>query len=862
MDLLERQSALSELMQALGEAHQGSGRLALIGGEAGIGKTALVERFRETLPGDVRFWWGACDALFAPRPLGPLFDMAPDIGGAVPGLLTSSEPVNRLYSTLLVELQNRPTVVVIEDVQWIDEATLDLLRYLTRRIARTSALVLLTYRDDEWPPEHPTRLAIETLAHAPECQRIHLAPLSVAAVRALTRVAPHHAQTLHALTGGNPFFVNELALHTEGGIPPTVRDALLARIARLSGSGQAVLRAAAVLGPRIERWALATVTGAEAEYVSEGLGSGFLIERGEALAFRHELARQIVLESTAPTQRCALHRLSLFALRADPATRDDLTRLAHHAEGSAEAEWILQYAPAAARQAADARTHRAAALLFELALSCAAGLDIAERAQLWLDYSVECDVTSRRPDAMKALEEAHRLFVEAGLPLSAGLCLSRQALLLQITGRVADAARVNSEALALLEPLAPNRQLISAYNVEAWLSLASPDQRQGIDRVEKALALAEHFESEGDLPRLFEVAGLLWLTQDRQRGLAYLERALAAALKLGHATRAANIYTNLALLLVDQYAFDQAQALLDVGLPFAQERDLDFAQRLMSCTLALLKLHRGDWATAERLATEELQRHPSSTARGSALLVVGRLRARRGDPDALTPLEESLALLVRQGFRQLEGSVRVALAEAAWNAGDRDRAATEARAGLELALSHAQPWYVGELAYWLGRAGQPVEAPDWAAEPFALEMAGDWSAAADAWAALDCPYERARALANGDITARREALAVFVKLGAKPAATELRDQLRSAGIDRLPHGPRAATRRNPLGLTRRQADVLDGLLADLTNAEIAARLHLSVKTVEKHVGALLARFGVRTRQGVIDHVRQLSSRLD
>ena len=222
-------------------------------------------------------------------------------------------------------------------------------------------------------------------------------------------------------------------------------------------------------------------------------------------------------------------------------------------------------------------------------------------------------------------------------------------------------------------------------------------------------------------------------------------------------------------------------------------------------------------------------------------MVLGRLRARRGDPDALTPLEESLALLVKQGFRQLEGSIRVALAEAAWIAGDRQRATTEARAGLELALSHAQPWYIGELTYWLWRAGQAVDLPDWAAAPFALEMAGDWRAAADAWAALDCPYERARALANGDVESRREALAQFVKLGAKPAASELRGQLRSAGIERLPQGPRAATRRNPLGLTRRQADVLDGLMADLSNAEIAARLHLSAKTVEKHVSALLAR---------------------
>jgi DNA-binding CsgD family transcriptional regulator/tetratricopeptide (TPR) repeat protein len=414
-------------------------------------------------------------------------------------------------------------------------------------------------------------------------------------------------------------------------------------------------------------------------------------------------------------------------------------------------------------------------------------------------------------------------------------------------------------ALAVLEPLAPNRELISAYNMEAGLSLGADDPGKGIASVDKALAAAEHFESEGDLPRLFEVAGLLWITQDRQRGMAYLERALAIALKLDHATRAANIYTNLALLYVDDYRFDAAQTLFDIAIPFAQERDLDFARSQLSSSLALLKMHRGEWQAADQLTLEALGRGPTSPARGSALLALGRLRARRGDSSAMEPLDEALDILLKQGFRQLEGSVRVARAEAAWLDGDCARAIDEARAGLELALSHRHAWYVGEMAFWLWRAGETPVLPTWAAQPYALHIQGDWRAAAEAWAALGCPYEKARALADGDVDAQREALEIFSRLQARSAATSLRTRLRAAGVGGLKHGPRVATRQHPLGVTRRQAEVLDQLVEGLTNAEIAARLHLSPKTVEKHVSALLARLEVNTRQEAIDKVRRTSA---
>jgi DNA-binding CsgD family transcriptional regulator len=192
--------------------------------------------------------------------------------------------------------------------------------------------------------------------------------------------------------------------------------------------------------------------------------------------------------------------------------------------------------------------------------------------------------------------------------------------------------------------------------------------------------------------------------------------------------------------------------------------------------------------------------------------------------------------------------VRTARAEAAWLDGDRERTLVESRAVYDLALRHRHAWHTAELTFWQRRAGERVALPAWAAAPFALQMRGEWRRAATAWAKLGCPLEHARALEDGDGAAQVEALEVLDRLGARPVADALRKRLRAEGVRRIPRGPRATTRAHPFGLTSREMEILDAVAAGLSNAQIGDRLHISAKTVDHHVSAILTKLDVPTRQ--------------
>jgi predicted ATPase len=405
MELLERGAFLASLDDRLTAARGGEGCMVLLGGEAGIGKTALARAFCDRHAGDARVLWGACDALRTPRPLAPLLDIGREAGGELAGLVTAEPSRHRLFSAFLDLLGSagRPVVAVIEDAHWADEATLDLLVYLGRRVGDTAAVLLVTYRDDEVGPGHPLRTVVGDLATARWVHRLSVPALSREAVAALAGPRGVDAERLHRVTGGNPFFVTEV-LDTPGGeVPPTVRDAVLARAARLPAAARATLDAAAVVPDRVELALLEAVAGAGAATIDECLAAGMLRADGRSVRFRHELARLAVERAVPVARRVELHRRTfdrLAAAGAEPA------RLAYHAEEAGLPAAVLEHATAAGEQAAALGAHREAVDHYARALRFAEGLAVGPLAELLERYAVECGQTDRPQDALDAAERA------------------------------------------------------------------------------------------------------------------------------------------------------------------------------------------------------------------------------------------------------------------------------------------------------------------------------------------------------------------------------------------------------------------------------------------------------------------------
>jgi len=238
--------------------------------------------------------------------------------------------------------------------------------------------------------------------------------------------------------------------------------------------------------------------------------------------------------------------------------------------------------------------------------------------------------------------------------------------------------------------------------------------------------------------------------------------------------------------------------------------------------------------------------------------VLGQLRTRRGDPQAAAALSEARTLVGMTRELQRIVPLTIASAEAAWLAGDPAKAVAELLPVYERARETHDQWMNGELAAWLHRLDALPTSPDLAAEPYALELAGDWQAAAQVWEKLGCRHDQAEVLARyGREPDKRRALEIFEALGSTQYAQALRRQMRIDGVRRIPRGARPSTRDNSQGLTRREAQILDLISQGLRNSEIATKLFLSTRTVDHHVSAVLTKLGVPSRAAAIAMAKNL-----
>ena len=851
-ELLEREEALEVLRRTFVDASTGTSRIAVVSGEAGVGKTGLLRRFCGDQRSSARVRWGACDPLFSPRPLGPLIDIAETEGSELADLVRGDAVPFRVAVALLRELASgQPTILVVEDLHWADEATLDVLRLVARRLEALPVLLVLSYRDDALDIAHPLRIVLGELgAGVREIERVHLVPLSQAAVQELAENYGVDGEELHRITGGNPFFVTEVLSAGGQDIPETIRDAVLARAARLTPQARAVLEATAIAPTGADPSLLLALTDSTDDGLDACLASGMLaVTASGAVAFRHELARLAIEESILPRKKAALHRQALATLSAEVGQQLDLTRLAHHAEEACDRDAVLRVAPAAAAHASSLGAHREAADQYARALRFADDLDLETLATLLVRRSHECYLTDQADDAIEALRRAARCYGRLGDRLREGDTLRRLSNILWCPGRCPEARRTGLAAVDVLEELPPGRELAEAYGNLSYLFRSLGDVRAAQEWGERALGLAERLGDPETLSGTLLTVGTLQLVRGNDKGRQVLERGMALAEREGLEELVGDGLLTLAACNALLRSYDLADTFFDLGLAHCIEHGNDLTQLYFLAYRARTELERGQWTEAAESARLVLrEREVSTLPRTMALVVLGLVRARRGDPEVQSLLDEARALAEPTGELPRIAAVAAAQAEAAYLRGDHAEVAEVTDEAIDLALTLEGARALGELRVWRRRCGVAESTESFVEEPYASELAGDWEGASARWAELGLPYEAALALAEADSQEPlRRAHEQLLALGSRPAAAIVRRRLHERGARDVPRGPRRRTRDNPAGLTARELEVLQLIATGSTNAEIAARLFLSKRTVDHHVAAVLRKLSVRTR---------------
>jgi DNA-binding CsgD family transcriptional regulator/tetratricopeptide (TPR) repeat protein len=838
--LLERAEPVALLDRACREAVESRGRVVLVTGEPGIGKTALVSAFTGGLT-SARVAVGWCDDLSTPRPFGPLRDLGRALPGTFATALAAGASIATVQDRLLDELASPagPTVVVLEDLHWADDATIDVVRAVGRRIGGLPAVLVLTYRDGELPPDHPLRTAVAGFSPG-VVDRVPLRPLSLAAVQTLVGDG---AREVHARTGGNPFYVTELRAGRPAVLPRSVRDAVSGRLAALPAAARRLVELVSVVPARLDTAVLDTILPGWAAAAEVPERRELLQVGARTVRFRHELARTAVEAGLPAATRRRLHADVLAGLLRHDAEPADVV---HHAEAAGDLDVLARWALPAARQAAALGSYRQAYAHYRRAARLATRLPEAERPGLFEELGSVAYLVGRTAEALVAVDAAVEAYRAAGDAAAQGRCRLVRSRLRWYAGDGTASRAEARAAFEVLQPLGESSDLARACSAVSQLAMLADDVEEALSWGRRAEEMARRLGDDAVRAHALINVGTVESHRDPD-ATATLEEAHRVADACGDRHEAVRALINSAWSQLLWVRPDAASRWARRAEEYAAAHEVDALGPYAAVTGAWLRLRAGEWEGAADVARAALA-DGTTVTQLLARTLLAELAVRRGDDDAEMRLRDVAERADRTDELQRIGPVLELEVEWALTRGSPMPLARVGRAAALARATGYTRWGGGRLAAWAAVAGRPTGCTGVAAPAHAAMRVGDWRGAADAFGRVGWAYDRALMLSLiDDRAALADALETARVLGAHPLADRVAGRMRALGLS-VPHGRRGSTRANPAGLTDRQTEVLRLLGQGLSNAEIADRLVLSPRTAEHHVAAVLARLGVASRR--------------
>jgi DNA-binding CsgD family transcriptional regulator/tetratricopeptide (TPR) repeat protein len=846
--ILEREDELAKLSDLLSESGSSGGRLVLVRGEAGIGKSTLVNRFLADSQERAHTHLGACDDLLTPQPFGPMWDIARDEPSLVQPLTDGNRRAVMEATLDLLMRSLRPTVLVLEDTQWADEATLDLIKFLGRRISRTNGILILTYRDVEVDADHPLRQVIGDLPPG-SLVRMPLGQLSADAIASMTDGSAINVDELLALTGGNPLFVAEVLASGADDVPLSVRDAVLARSRKLGPEARNVLDLVSVVPGEIERWLVDEIASPTEDQLAECVRQGLLRTGANTVSFTHDLQRRTIENALSESDRQRHNQQILDLLResSEPA------RLVHHAAEAGDIGAIVVFAPRAARAAMGIESTTEAIAHFRTLEPYLDRVELRERAAILNDWAAQ-EYYADNPETVDLFDRAIACLRIEGDDRLLASTLTFAGRANASHARPVEAMDYAKEAITILEPYGPSSDLAKALSHLAFLEFFYTDRDDAVlPLVDRAISIAEDIGDAETVTNTLNVKAHLIFSRGDAAGMTLMEDSLRSAQKAGDHWGEVRALSNMAGMYGDVRDMSRATDFAHRARETAARYEIRSVEATSMAHLCEFLLWKGDWAGAEDAAAEALR--ASAHNEQIALRVLGTIQARRGRTEARSAIFAMWSLVHPDEGATIVDTAATAMAEYLWLSDeDNPELARRLKDVLADGISLGTPWPSGAFAFWMWKLGLLDEAPEGTADFYGWIIKGEHEKSVDFWHERGIPYEEGLALMHGDHEAQVNAIRIFEDLGATATANKVRHLLADHGVT-VHRGKSRATRDHAAGLTARQDEVLRLLARGLTNTEIADELFVSQRTVENHVSAVLMKLDVPNREAAVESAR-------